>query len=72
MIARKFALKYNDRLWALAILNSAHKRTKKAKEAVQLRVNSVIENGPQSTIEDAQKDGLQKTLEKKSYYYGQD
>jgi len=53
MIARKFALKYNDRLWALAILNSAHKRTKKAKEAVQLRVNSVIENGPQSTIDDA-------------------
>ncbi|MDA9734890.1 alpha/beta hydrolase [SAR116 cluster bacterium] len=53
MIARKFALKYNDRLWALAILNSAHKRTNKAKEAVQLRVNSVIENGPQSTIEDA-------------------
>ena len=50
MIARKFALKYNDRLWALAILNSAHKRTKA--EAVQLRVNSVIENGLQSTIED--------------------
>ena len=53
MIARKFAIKYNEKLWALAVLNSAHKRDQKAKDAVQLRVNKVKIDGPQATIEDA-------------------
>ena len=53
MIARKFAIKYNEKLWALAVLNSAHKRDQKAKDAVQLRVNKVKIDGPQATTEDA-------------------
>ena len=53
MIARKFAIKYNEKLWALAVLNSAHKRDRKAKDAVQLRVKKVKIDGPQATTEDA-------------------
>ena len=53
MIARKFAIKYGEKLWALAVLNSAHKRDQKAKDAVQLRVNKVKIDGPQATTEDA-------------------
>jgi pimeloyl-ACP methyl ester carboxylesterase len=53
MIARKFAIKYDEKLWALAVLNSAHKRDQKAKDAVQLRVNKVKIDGPQATTEDA-------------------
>ena len=53
MIARKFAIKYSKKLWALAVLNSAHKRDQKAKDAVQLRVNKVKIDGPQATTEDA-------------------
>ena len=53
MIARKFAIKHGNKLWALAILNSAHKREKKARDAVQLRVNKVIQDGPKATTEDA-------------------
>ena len=53
MIARKFAIKYSEKLWALAVLNSAHKRDQKAKDAVQLRVNKVKIDGPQATTEDA-------------------
>ena len=53
MIVRKFAIKYSEKLWALAVLNSAHKRDQKAKDAVQLRVNKVKIDGPQATTEDA-------------------
>ncbi len=53
MIARKFAIKHSNKLWALAILNSAHEREQKAREAVQLRVNKVIQDGPKATTEDA-------------------
>ena len=53
MIVRKFAIKYSEKLWSLAVLNSAHKRDQKAKDAVQLRVNKVKIDGPQATTEDA-------------------
>ena len=53
MIARKFAIKYSEKLWALAVLNSAHRRDQKAKDAVQIRVNKVKIDGPQATTEDA-------------------
>ena len=53
MIVRKFAIDHEEKLWALGILNSAHKRSLEAKHAVQKRVEQVKKFGPSSTVEDA-------------------
>ena len=53
MIARKFAIEHTDYLWALGIFNSAHKRSPKAKEAVQKRVDQTKKYGPSATVDDA-------------------
>jgi len=53
MIARKFAIRFNEKLWGLVILNSAYERNKKSREAVQQRVNIAIKNGPSATIDNA-------------------
>ena len=33
MIARKFAIRFNEKLWGLAILNSAYERNKKSRKS---------------------------------------
>lgn len=53
MIARRFAMDYAHRLWALAILNSAHKRDPAAHTAIQSRVNQVRLDGPVATVDAA-------------------
>ncbi len=49
MIARRFALDYPDRLWALAILNSAHDRTPAEREVILKRVRQAQGSDPSST-----------------------
>ena len=53
MIARRFAMDHADRLWALAILHSAHARDQAAHDAIQARVHQVREQGPAVTVEAA-------------------
>ncbi len=53
MIARRFAQDYPNRVTALAILNSPHKRSPEAQARIDLRVQQASENGPEATIEDA-------------------
>lgn len=53
MIARRFALDYPHRLWALGILHSAHTRDKAAHDAIQKRVHQARADGPQATSEAA-------------------
>lgn len=53
MIARRFAMDYPKRLWALAILNSAYRRDAAARDAVQQRVHQARKDGPQATAEAA-------------------
>jgi pimeloyl-ACP methyl ester carboxylesterase len=53
MIARRFAMDYPRKLWALAILNSAYKRDAAARAAVQQRVDQARQEGPQATAEAA-------------------
>ncbi len=53
MIARRFAMDHPDRLWALAVLNSAHRRDAAAREAVQARVHQARRDGPQATVDAA-------------------
>jgi pimeloyl-ACP methyl ester carboxylesterase len=50
MIARRFAMDHVDRLWALAILHSAHRRDQKAHDAIQARVNQARADGPAATV----------------------
>ncbi|MFO1090969.1 MAG: alpha/beta fold hydrolase [Hyphomicrobiales bacterium] len=50
MIARRFAMDYPERLWGVAILNSAHARTDEARAAVQSRVHQAREHGPGATV----------------------
>lgn len=53
MIARRFAMDHGDRLWALAILHSAHARDKAAHDAIQARVVQAASEGPAATVEAA-------------------
>lgn len=53
MIARRFAMDHADRLWALAILHSAHARDKAAQDAIEARVRQVSRDGPAATVEAA-------------------
>lgn len=53
MIARRFAMDRPERLWALAILSSAHRRDPEAQRAIQLRVDQARRDGPQATVEAA-------------------
>ena len=53
MVARKFAIHFNEKLWGLAILNSAYERNEKSRDAVQQRVNMAKKDGPSATIDNA-------------------
>jgi pimeloyl-ACP methyl ester carboxylesterase len=53
MIARRFAMDFPDRLWALAVLHSAHARDPVAQEAVLSRVRQARQEGPAATVEAA-------------------
>jgi pimeloyl-ACP methyl ester carboxylesterase len=53
MIARRFAMDHGDRLSALAILNSPHRRDPQAHQAIQARVHLARRDGPQATVESA-------------------
>jgi pimeloyl-ACP methyl ester carboxylesterase len=53
MIARRFAMDHGGHLSALAILNSAHLRTKDEQDAILARVTQARANGPAETIEAA-------------------
>ena len=53
MIARRFAMDHAGRLWALAILHSAHARDQAAHDAIQARVHQAGKDGPAATVEAA-------------------
>ncbi len=53
MIARHFTQKYGSLVSGLVILNSPHKRTKIAQDAVYRRYLQVCNNGPSSTVDEA-------------------
>lgn len=53
MIARRFAMDHGDRLWALAVLHSAHARDAAARAAIQARVDKARTEGPAATVEAA-------------------
>ncbi|MEE9333041.1 MAG: alpha/beta hydrolase [Granulosicoccaceae bacterium] len=50
MIARRFAMDFPSKLWAVAILNSAHKRDAAAHDAIQNRVYQSQKDGPEATV----------------------
>lgn len=53
MIARRFALDHGERLWALGILHSAHRRTRAEHDAIQSRVEQCRREGPRATVDAA-------------------
>jgi 3-oxoadipate enol-lactonase len=53
MVARRLAMNHPDRVSALAILNSAHRRTPAQQQAVESRLAQVIAEGPAATVEAA-------------------
>lgn len=53
MIARRFAQDRPDRVTALAILHSPHRRTPEAQAAILARVGQARANGPAATVEAA-------------------
>ncbi len=53
MIARRFAMNYPERLWALAVLHSAHTRDRAAQAAVEARVVQARNEGPAATVDAA-------------------
>lgn len=53
MIARRFAMDFPDRLWALAVLHSAHARDRAAQDAVLARARQAMMEGPAATVEAA-------------------
>lgn len=53
MIARRFAMDHGGRLWALAILHSAHARDEAAHAAIQARAVQAASEGPSATVEAA-------------------
>lgn len=50
MIARRIAMHAPDRLWALAVLHSAHARTAQQHEAISARVEQARAEGPRATV----------------------
>ncbi|MGI9488427.1 MAG: alpha/beta fold hydrolase [Geminicoccaceae bacterium] len=53
MIARRFAMDHQERLSALAILASSHRRTPDAQEAIEKRIEETRRHGPAFTVEAA-------------------
>jgi (E)-2-((N-methylformamido)methylene)succinate hydrolase len=53
MIARRFAMDHRGKLWALAILHSAHTRDATAQRAVEARVEQARQEGPSATVDAA-------------------
>jgi pimeloyl-ACP methyl ester carboxylesterase len=53
MIVRRFALDQKERLWALAILHSPHRRDEAARQAIQARVEQARKDGPAATVDAA-------------------
>ena len=53
MIARRFAMDHAPRLWALAVLHSAHRRDRAAHDAIQARVHQARDDGPGATVDAA-------------------
>jgi len=53
MIARRFAMDFPARLWALAVLHSAHQRSTEAHEAIAARVRQARSDGPAATADAA-------------------
>lgn len=51
MVARRIAQDHPDRVSALVILHSAHKRSEKAQAAILFRVAQAEEHGPAATVE---------------------
>lgn len=51
MVARRFAQDHPDRILALALLHTAHRRTAKAQAAIQFRVAQAEAHGPAATVE---------------------
>ena len=57
MIVRKFAHMFEKNLEGLIIINSPHKRTLVQQKSIDKRVKQAENKGPQSTVNDAIKDG---------------
>ncbi len=53
MIARRFAMDHHERLWALAILNSAHRREPAAQAAIEKRIEATRRLGTEATVDAA-------------------
>ena len=53
MIARRFAMDHPERLWALAVLNSGHRRSAQAQAAIEARVAQLRTSGPAATVDAA-------------------
>lgn len=53
MIARRVAMDFPERLWALCVLNSAHHRSSDAHDAIQQRVYQSQKDGPAATVDAA-------------------
>ena len=53
MIARRFAMDHPDKLWALGVLHSAHRRDPAAQEAIRKRADLTAIEGPAATVEAA-------------------
>ncbi|MCU0903737.1 MAG: alpha/beta hydrolase [Tabrizicola sp.] len=51
MIARRFAQDYRDRITALVVLHSAHRRSEGQQGAILFRVAQAEEHGPEATVE---------------------
>ncbi|HMS96504.1 MAG TPA: alpha/beta fold hydrolase [Tabrizicola sp.] len=51
MVARRLAQDHSDRVSALAILHSAHRRSEKAQAAILFRVAQAEDHGPAATVE---------------------
>lgn len=53
MIARRFAMDHSQRVAALGVLNSPHRRTDEAQAAILKRVEQADQTGPSATVEAA-------------------
>ena len=53
MIARRFAQDHGDRVTALGIMHSPHKRSEQAQKAIEARVEQAKQSGPSATVEAA-------------------
>ena len=53
MIARRFAMDHRERLSALAILASAHRRDSAAREGIEKRIEETTRHGPAFTVDAA-------------------